>query len=282
LCARVHAFDEPVDDVSVMVEQLRSRSASRRYIRLSGLDVLLLRAAPFSVAMLGFASTLQDEGVMVVNDPAGLLRVSHKAWLATPADVPTPATLVTQSRGAVHLFVDRQKGPVVVKPALGSGGRDVSLVPFGNARALERAFRRARGAARHVVVQSYLEEAAAGEKRLVWMDGVILGGYLRTRAEGEFRHNLKQGGTAVATVVTDRERAAVAPLSAHLMKRGIRLAGIDLIGNHIIEVNALNPGGAFHADRLGGTDIAGNIIERLDASRLQPTHGRNQWALPAP
>jgi glutathione synthase len=286
LCARVHAFDPAAGDPPItaeqMVDQLRTRSAKRRYIRLSNLDVLLVRAAPFSPSMLALAATVQDQGVMVVNDPAGLLRVSHKGWLASLRDVPTPPTLVTQSRGAVQLFMERHRTDVVIKPAQGSGGRDVALVKMKNARALERAFRRARGIGKHVVVQAYLPDAEAGEKRLVWMDGVVLGGYLRLRAPGEFRHNLKQGGTAVATSVTEAEHAAVAPLSAHLLKLGIRLAGIDLIGNHIIEVNALNPGGAYHADRLGGTDIAGTIIEWLDSSRPPSKHGRNEWAHPVP
>jgi glutathione synthase len=66
----------------------------------------------------------------------------------------------------------------------------------------------------------------------------------------------------------------MAPLSAHLIAAGVRLAGVDLIGNHVIEVNALNPGGAFHADRLHHSDVAGGIIERLAAGRADGPQGR--------
>jgi glutathione synthase len=282
LCARVYLFEPGEVEAQTLVEQLHARTAPRRYLRLDTLDALLLRMSPFNAAAMAMAATVQDLGVMVVNDPAGLLRVTHKGWLATLPDVPVPPTLVTQSRGAVQMFYDRHATSVVIKPAQGSGGHGVSLVPPRNARALERAFRKARRADRHVVVQTYLPEAVNGEKRLVWMDGQILGGYLRTRAPGEFRHNLKQGGTPLATTVSATEQALLAPLGVHLLRRGIRLAGIDVIGNHVIEVNALNPGGTFHTDRLAGSDVAGTIIERLDTTRQRPIPGRTTWALHAP
>lgn len=281
LCARVYVFEPGEHTAQGIVDQLHNRTAARRYIRLDTVDVLLLRMSPFSPSAMAMAATLQDLGVMVVNDPAGLLRVTHKGWLATLPDVPVPPTLVTQSRGAVQMFYDRHGTSVVVKPAQGSGGRCVSLVAPRDGAGLERAFRKARRADRHVVVQTYLPEAVHGEKRLVWMDGRILGGYLRTRAPGEFRHNLKQGGTAMPTTVSATEHALLAPLGVHLMRRGIRLAGIDLIGNHVIEVNALNPGGTFHTDRLAGSDVAGTIIERLDTTRQRAIPGRETWALHA-
>src|SRR5690606_2562759 len=118
----------------------------------------------------------------------------------------------------------------------------------------------------HVVVQVYLDEAEDGEKRLMWMDGEVLGGYLRRRAPGEFRHNLKQGGSAEPTAITTAELGVIARLTPHLRRAGLRIAGIDLIGRHVIEVNAANPGGAFHADRLHGSNVSGSIVERLERS----------------
>jgi glutathione synthase len=282
MTARAYAFDPPAPDAEAIVDALRGQRAKRRYVRIDTLDVLLLRASPLDPGLLGFASAAEDLEVTVANSPRGLIRAAHKGWLASLRDVPTPPTLVTQSRGAAHLFLDRMGTALVVKPAQGSGGRHVTLVPKGDGEGLDRAFTLARGRNTHVVLQTYLTEAAAGEKRLVWMDGHVLGGYSRRRAPGEFRHNLKQGGTPEATTITAAEHALVAPLSAHLVKSGIRLAGIDLIGQHVIEVNAVNPGGSFHADRLHGTDITGTIVETL-LSNKRPSESRSvQWAHPAP
>ena len=222
----------------------------RRYVDLERLDLLLLRAAPLDVTLLTFAELVKTRGVAVYNDPAGLLSVSHKGWLASLPDVRTPPSIVTRSRASCHLFAQSQDAGVVVKPARGSGGRDVSFVLRGDAMALDLAFDQARiGGDGYVVVQAYLPEAEWGEKRLVWLDGEVLGGYLRRRAPGEFRHNLKRGGQPDIADITDEDYTLAAQVTPHLVNAGIRLAGLDVIGGYLIEVNALNPGGAFHADR---------------------------------
>lgn len=280
--AAVFDPDEEVPvDADALVGRLHARVAPRRYLRVEGLDVLLLRLAPADADVLAFAAMARDRGVTVVNDPDGLLRVASKAWLATLPGVPTPPTIVTQSTEAARRFADKQRADIVVKPARGSGGEGVARIPWRAWDELEAAMARARGPGGAVVVQRAIGDDDAGETRVVWMDGEVLGGYRRRRAPGEFRHNLRQGGTPEATEVTAPERAAVAALGPHLAGAGIRIAGIDLIDARVVEVNALNPGGAFHADRLNGTDVAGAIVDRLAApGRLQHL-ARDRWARPA-
>ncbi|MCB9664588.1 MAG: hypothetical protein H6732_10790 [Alphaproteobacteria bacterium] len=277
LTARTHAIDPPEIGADAIVRRLHRRQAARRYLRVDTLDLLLLRASPLEAGLLAFAAMAQDRGVPVVNPPAAMTQVSHKAWLAGLKDVPTPQTLVTRSPGSGLLFYEKLRRPVIVKPARGSGGHMVQLVRRRDPQGFATAFQEAGMRSEHVVVQAYLEEATEGEKRLVWMDGDVLGAYLRRRAEGEFRHNLSQGGTPEPTVVTDAEKAVVARLSPHLRRAGIRIAGLDLIGQHVVEVNAVNPGGAFYADLLHGTDVAGSIVERLEAGIAQQRSRGDAW-----
>ena len=268
IVARAHAFDAPAsaDDIATA---LMLRRADRRYVDIERTDLLLLRAAPLDVDVLTFAQLAKDRGVEVVNDPGGLVRVAHKGWLASLPDVPTPPTVVTRSRSSAQLFYANQPYGVIVKPARGSGGRQVSRVPPFAGALLDEAFDLARLATDgYVVVQSYVEDADLGEKRLVWLDGVIVGGYLRRRAPGEFRHNLKRGGHAEPTEITGTDRQIGRSLSPHLLAAGVRLAGLDVIGSTVIEVNALNPGGAYHADRLCGASVGEQILDRL-TSRVE-------------
>ena len=283
LVARAHAFDpDAVPSADALAHALTHRTAPRRFVDVAGLDLLLLRASPFDASVLTFAMLAQEHGVTVVNDPAGVMRVSHKAWLASLPGVHTPATLVTRSLGASQVFYNEHRAGVVVKPARGSGGRGVTRVLPHRAADLDAAFATARiRGDGYVVLQPYLPEAEEGEKRIVWLDGDVLGGYLRQRAPGEFRHNLSRGGTAVPATVTDADRAAIAPLGPALTAAGIRIAGFDLIGGQITEVNALNPGGAFHTDRLTGTHLADLIISRLVGETPQPTW-ENRWVPPVP
>jgi glutathione synthase len=134
-----------------------------------------------------------------------------------------------------------------------------------------------------VVVQAYLPDAEAGEKRLVWLDGEVLGGYLRRRAPGDFRHNLKRGGVAEPVTITPEERQTVGRITPDLISAGIRLAGLDLIGGQVTEVNALNPGGAFHTDRLTGSRLSETIISQLVASPLPVRSSESSpWVHPVP
>jgi glutathione synthase len=290
LIARAHAFDAPASAEQIS-SALVSRRAVRRYVDLERIDLLMLRAAPLDLPLLTFSMLAKERGVRVTNDPTGLLAVSHKGWLATLPDVHTPRSLVTRSRASCHVFSQSEPGGVVLKPARGSGGRQVSFVPHNDGAALDAAFELAReGGDGYVVAQSYLPEAADGEKRLVWLDGTVIGGYLRRRAPGEFRHNLKRGGQAEPTTITEAELELGTQIAPHLLRAGVRLAGLDVIGGHVIEVNALNPGGAFHADRLTGSRLGDLIVDRLthhphpgsppgDAPSVEQS---NPWAIPAP
>ena len=276
--ARSHAFDEPASAERIAAA-LVNRRATRRYVDLERIDLMMLRAAPLDVSVLTFASLAKERGVSVVNDPDGLLRVSNKGWLASVPGVRMPAAVVTRSRASCHVFASAQAEGVVVKPARGSGGGRISFVAQSDAERLDEAFEVAReGSDGYVVVQRYLPEAEEGEKRLVWLDGVVIGGYLRRRAPGEFRHNLKRGGLAEPTEITADDRALGAQIAPYLARAGVRLAGLDVIGSHVIEVNALNPGGAYHVDRLTGSNLGAFIVDRL--THRAPEDGK-PWAAPA-
>lgn len=264
LLLRAHCFDQPTESPGAIAESLQDRKAQRRAMPLAQLDLLLLRASPLDPSILSFCHMAQSVGVPVVNDPSGALMVSHKAWLAAQAGIPMPRGVVTRRTGAAWRFFDGCKQGAVVKPARGSGGKAVQRVRRGDDEGFEDALQAAsdRGDG-YVVIQEYLPGATKGEKRLLWLDGTIIGGYLRRRAEGEWRHNLKLGGHAERCDITAAEHAAVACLSPALLRAGIRTAGLDLIDGKITEVNALNPGGAFHTDRLTGSRTAELIISRL-------------------
>lgn len=280
LRARCHEFapgEVPRHDNEELVDRMQRRRARRSLTDVGSLDMLLLRCSRVTEAVLAFASMAQAMGVRVVNPPAALVACGHKAWLAGVAGAAVPPTLVTRNRGAAHVFYEELEGEVVVKPAQSSGGRRVTLVRQYCPDRLDAAFDLASQVNDgYVVVQGHAPGGEAGEKRLVWLDGKILGGYLRRRAPGEFRHNLKQGGLAEAVDITDEDRAVAQTVSPALIGLGVRLAGLDVIGNSLIEVNTRNPGGAYHVDRLTGSRLADTIISRLE----QPTIEADSWDPP--
>ena len=250
---------------------MSSPSTKRCFIQMNTLDALILRCNPIEHGLLAFAQLVAMSGVVVANDPRHLSLVTHKAFLSTLSDVPTPRGLISRDAQACYNFYRGQEYGVVVKPARGSGGVGVSFVPAGNMGEMERAIDSVRGIGDgYAVVQEYLKAAAYGEKRLFFIGGRLVGGYLRERASGEFRHNLKQGGAPLSCELDDLDKQIGDKLGAHLIRVGAWLAGVDVIGGHVIEVNTLNPGGLHHINdkTVGGVKFElAESIERWVANR---------------
>ncbi|MCB9741970.1 MAG: hypothetical protein H6741_09785 [Alphaproteobacteria bacterium] len=263
--ARAHAFDPPDPGREAICQALQQRAARRRYVELSRLDVLLLRINPLDTSVLTFAGLAEREGVVVLNTPSTILRTSHKAYLSALAGVPRPRTMVSRSRSALHAFAADLRTGVVVKPARSSGGRSIHFVPRNRPGELDRAVDAVRACGDgYVVVQEYLKEAEDGEKRLVWLDGRLLGGYLRRRAPGEMRHNLKRGALPEASPLSAEDQRLNEALTPHLRADGVWLAGIDVIGGRVVEVNTLNPGGLHLIQEFSGEDLTRPIVEWLE------------------
>lgn len=270
LIARAYAVAPPSPGRRALAELISARALSRCYVELATCDLLLLRFNPPTLGWLHYAALAEAQGIPVVNAVQGLVVTRSKGWAATLPDVPRPAGVVTGSRATAHAFAARTGGQVVVKPAMGSGGRGVSLVQAGDRRGLDRAIDLVQmGSRAQVVVQEYVRAASRGEKRLFWVDGEVVGAYRRQRARGGFQHNLKQGGRPEACQIEAADERVTGPLGPHLVANGIRIAGIDVIGDRLVEVNTLNPGGVHWADtfrRGPGPSIADRVIARLTES----------------
>ena len=272
--ARAWCADRPYPDVPALARDIAQRRMERRYVELSACDLMFLRVNPMPWHVLQLASMVKALGVPVLNDPMGISVTRGKAWLASLTDVPRPETLITSARSSVYQFAEQHRGKLVVKPATGSGGRGVQLVDPSRNGALSHAVDVARRSGGPIVVQRYLPEARDGEKRLVWAGGELLGGYLRKRAPGDFRHNLKQGGRPHACDITREDQAVARAITPHLLRHGIGFAGLDVIGGKLVEVNTLNPGGVHWADALGSRprgEIARDALQKMLATVTQQT-----------
>lgn len=266
LRGRAHVLDGIAATLEAVAAALSQRTAARRSVEVDRLDVMLLRANPLQDSIITFAQMAAAAGVRVLNDPEGMVRTSHKGYLATLADVPRPRTLVSRSRASMERFVSECEAGAVVKPARASGGKGVVLVRSRRREELDAAIDVAtRAGDGYLVVQEYLPAAAEGEKRLLWLEGALIGGYLRQRAPDDFRHNLKVGGVPVPCALTPADHALLAALTPHLRRDGIWLAGIDVIGDRVVEVNALNPGGVHYASMFSGEPLAARIVASLES-----------------
>ena len=223
-------------------------------------DLVLMRIDPPVDARYLHVTYLLDlveaGGVRVVNRPEGI-RALHEKLGALQFPELCPPTLVSADPREVRAFV-AETGSAVLKPVDGFAGLDVWLVrDDGSAQALAESA--TRNGTRHVIAQSYLAEVDGGNKRLFLLDGEIVGAVLRRPSAEDFRI-----GPPVAPAEVDADdRRIVAALAPVLARHGIAVAGLDVIGGRLIEVNVTCPGGMHKTDALLGTDLSGAILRRL-------------------
>jgi glutathione synthase len=118
-----------------------------------------------------------------------------------------------------------------------------------------------------VMIQRWIPEVRAGDKRIILVDGEAMGGVLRVPAQGEARANLHVGGRAEKTVLTTRERDICAAIGPSLKAKGLIFVGIDVIGDYLTEINVTSPTGIQEIDRFDGISIESKIWDVIEAKR---------------
>lgn len=157
--------------------------------------------------------------------------------------------------------------PLVLKILEGTQGVGVVLVESEKAaKSVLDAFY---GMDVNLLVQEFIEEANGSDIRVLVVGGEVVGAMKRQGAEGDFRSNLHQGGTAMAHKLTRKEKAT-ALAAAKAM--GLGVCGVDMIpskrGPLVMEVNS-SPGleGIESSTKL---DIAGKIMDYI-AQNVTPS-----------
>lgn len=230
-------------------------------------DVVLMRQdPPFDLGYITATHLLERiaDRTLVVNDPASVRNAPEKVFVLDYARF-MPPTLVTRSLADARAFL-AEHGEIVVKPLHGNGGKAIFRVEAdgANLSALIELFNQTWREPH--MVQAFLPEVAAGDKRIVLVDGEVAGAINRLPGAGEIRSNLAVGGSAEKTQLTEAEREICAALGPELKRRGLLFVGIDVIGGKwLTEINVTSPTGIVAIERFDGTDVAGLIWDAIEA-----------------
>jgi glutathione synthase len=232
---------------------------------LSEMDVVLMRQdPPFDLAYITATHLLEHihPKTLVVNDPAEVRNAPEKLFVTHFAGL-QPATLITRDAEAVADF--RRRHPdMILKPLYGNGGSGVArLKPDDpNLEALlELHFALGR---EPVICQAFLPDVSKGDKRILLVDGEAVGAINRVPMAGQVRSNLHVGGRAEAVELTARDLEICARIGGELKRRGLIFVGIDVIGEHLTEINVTSPTGAQQLKRFTGVDATVVMWDRIE------------------
>jgi ribosomal protein S6--L-glutamate ligase len=156
--------------------------------------------------------------------------------------------------------------PLVLKILEGTQG--VGVVLLDSEKAAKSVLDAFYGMDVNLLVQEFIEEAGGADIRAFIVGDEVVGAMKRQGAEGDFRSNLHQGGSATAYKLSRNEKST-ALAAAKAM--GLGVCGVDMIeskrGPLVMEVNS-SPG-LEGIEKSTKIDIAGKIMEYIEKNVVQ-------------
>ena len=115
------------------------------------------------------------------------------------------------------------------------------------------------------MVQKFLPEIVAGDKRIILIDGEPAPYVLARIPQGsEVRGNLAAGGKGVAQPLSDSDRATARAIGQVLNPRGLLLIGLDIIGTKVTEINVTSPTGFREILDQTGCDVPALYLDAVE------------------
>lgn len=233
---------------------------------LSNLTVILMRKDPpfdnefvYSTYLLEQA---QAAGSLVVNNPQSLRDCNEKLF-ATLFPQCTPVTLVSRRPDILREFAKQQRD-IILKPLDGMGGSSIFRHREDDPNLSVILETLTAHGTQQIMAQQYLPAIKDGDKRILMIDGEPVPYCLaRIPATGETRGNLAAGGRGEARPLTDKDRWIAAQVGPELRKRGLLFVGLDVIGEHLTEINVTSPTCIREIDNAFNTKIGDQLMDAI-------------------
>ena len=238
-----------------------------RSAALTAFDAVLMRKDPPFDSEYFYATHLLEqaerEGARVFNKPRALRDHPEKLAIMEFPQFIGP-TLVTRDPQDIQRF-HAEHQDIILKPLDGMGGMGIFRVgPDGlNLGSITETLNR--HGAQSVMVQKFLPEITEGDKRVLVIGGKPVPFCLARIPQGsEVRGNLAAGGKGVARPLSARDWEIAEALGPVLHSRGLLLAGVDVIGDCVTEINVTSPTCFQEIHDQTGCNVAFLFVDALE------------------
>ncbi len=208
-------------------------------------------------------SQAEREGAKVFNNPAALREHPEKLAVMEFPEFLGP-TLVTRNPQAIRHF-HAQHQDIILKPLDGMGGMGIFRVKADGLNLGSIIETLNQQGSTSVMVQKFLPEISAGDKRVLIIGGQPVPYCLARIPQGnEVRGNLAAGGKGVAQPLSASNQAMAEKVGAVLAPRGLLLIGLDVIGECITEINVTSPTCFQEIEQQTGCNVATLFVDALE------------------
>lgn len=234
---------------------------------LTQFDAVIMRTdPPFNMQYLYATQLLtlaQQQGAKVFNSAQAIRDFNEKLAILNFSSLIAPTVVTTQSKQVIN-FLEEYKD-VIIKPLDGMGGMGIFRLRKDDPNIASILEMLMGFDTRTIMVQRYIPDIKQGDKRILIIDGEVIPYALaRIPQQGETRGNLAAGGCAHVQDLSERDLEIAHTLASELRQRGIFLAGLDVIGEYLTEVNVTSPTGFQEIMQQKGLDVAKWFISALE------------------
>jgi len=190
-------------------------------------------------------------GSVIINNPMAIYETGSKAFLMNFETVSPP---MRTCKSLDDILDFSQNFPIVLKPFREYGGRGIVKIE-GNkvsngktSMSLQEFADNYESSPIDYLAVKYLENVKKGDKRIVVIDGVIMGASLRLPPQDSWICNVAMGGTSNHSDVTPEEIEIVNTIDPILSAKGIVMYGVDTLVDDnnqriLSEINTTSIGG---------------------------------------
>ena len=207
-------------------------------------------------------SLLEQQGVRVVNRPQVLREYNEKLSILKFPQAITD-TLVTADQSVVREFLVTHQD-VILKPLDGMGGASIYRLRQDDPNITVIVDHLTESGTQQIMVQRYLPAIKEGDYRVLVIDGKPIDyAVARLAKSGETRANLAAGGRAEVRPLTARQRQLGEMVGVVGKAQGLMIIGLDVIGDHITEINVTCPTCMREILESQGVNVAEHIFAAL-------------------
>ena len=227
-----------------------------KVLKLSSLDVVLMRQdPPFNMSYITATHILEKiaSQTLILNNPFHVRNAPEKIFVTEFSNY-MPETLITREINEIIKFKNKNKN-IIIKPLYGNGGEGVFYIKDNDSNFNVIIENFLTSNEEQFIIQSYIPEVKKGDKRIILIDGEVVGAINRIPAKNENRSNMHVGGKPIKTSLNKNDKLICETISPHLKAKGLFFVGIDVIGNYLTEINVTSPTGIREINRLNKINI---------------------------
>jgi glutathione synthase len=253
---------------------------------ITDLDALFLRKnPPLNYQAIEFLDPVRDR-VFMINSTSGQVFANSKLYTLNFPDI-IPETHISRDPARLKKIIDDFGGSMVVKPLQRYGGQGVIKVSVKDKENLNSlihyyvAAYKAYPEREPIMVQEYMYDVQdKGDVRILLLNGEIMGAMRRKARPGEFRTNIHAGARAFKHDVRPEEKRICETIRHKLIEDGLYFVGVDIIGNKLVEINCVSPGGIPRINRLNHTKLESRVIDFIESKVQERKQNNKKFSLP--